>query len=99
MVAQAPASDDIFGGDAVLEESILRDSAGGFATNLTQIDAVIDIGHVGVNNAENKGLVKNIAINDTNTGQIANNAVNDNSGITTVFNNPETALFFKYGSG
>jgi len=98
VVAQAPTSDDIFGGDAVLQESVLRDSTGTFAGSpieLTQIDAVIDVGNVGANTADNRGLVKDIAITDTTTGQIANNAVNDNNGITTVFNNTGNGVVFQ----
>ena len=95
MIAQAPASDDIFGGDAVLEESVLRDSAGGTGFDFTQINTTVDIGNVGSNNADNRGLVKNNTVNNTNTGQIANNAVNDNGGITTVFNNTGNGVVFQ----
>lgn len=86
----ATADDDIFSSDSVLSDGILQDSAGGMGQ-----DFDIDIGGIASNIADNDGSVRNVEIVDSETGQIANNAVSNNSGITTIFNNTGNGVVFQ----
>ncbi|WP_411820106.1 hypothetical protein ABFZ85_01150 [Hyphococcus formosus] len=67
-------------GVAALDDGAMSVASGGSAT-------AIDIANLGANAAENMGTVDNINVSNTNNGEIANNVVSDNGGITTVFNN------------
>lgn len=81
-------NDDIFGGDLILSEAMMRDAAGG-------TEVAVDITDLGVNIADNRGLVRDVEINDTVNGQIANNVAQNNSGITTIFNNTGNGVVFQ----
>ena len=88
-IAQAAdPSADIFAGDDVLSEKMMKDAAGGTSV-------AVDISNIGVNVADQRGLVKDLNLQNTSNGQIANNAVNNNSGITTVFNNTGNGVVFQ----
>lgn len=77
----APLADtDLFGELAIMNESAMSNASGGIAT-------AVDIANLGINIAKNDGDVSDVHTNNTQTGQIANNVITDNSGITTVFNN------------
>lgn len=79
---------DVFSGLAVLDEGQMSRASGGS-------DTAIDIGNFGANIALNEGSVSEVETVNTNTGQIANNVVSDNSGITTVFNNTGNGVVFQ----
>lgn len=83
----AIVADDVFGGLAALDETVMRNAAGG-------ANVAVDIGVIAANIGENNGDVKNTYTNG-NTGQIANNSVNGNGGITTVFNNTGNGVVFQ----
>ncbi len=52
----------------------------------------VDIANLGVNIAENNGSVSGVSTTNSNSGDVSNNIVSDNSGITTVFNNSGTGV-------
>lgn len=83
--AAAPASaakgDEAFAGLVAMDETAMSAASGGAKTT------VIDIGGIGVNNAENNGLVANIDAGGATTGVVDNLTVSGNGGITTVFVN------------
>lgn len=87
-VLSSADSGDIFSDLALMDESAMRDASGGAAT-------AIDIGSMGVNFADNKGQVQDNHVNNSDTGQIAHNAVTGNGGITTVFNNTGNGVVFQ----
>ncbi|MEL7485828.1 MAG: hypothetical protein AAGJ87_01285 [Pseudomonadota bacterium] len=88
VLVAAATADDVFHGDAVLSEQMMRDAAGGQ-------DVAVDISDLGVNIADQDGLVRNVDVNDTVNGQIANNTAENNSGITTIFNNTGNGVVFQ----
>ena len=79
---------DIFSGIAVLDEQTMSSASGG-------ADTAVDIGDFGLNIADNDGSVDNVTVTDSETGQIANNMVSGNGGITTVFNNTGNGVIFQ----
>ena len=79
---------DLFGSFAPMDETAMSRASGG-------ADTAIDIGNLGVNLADNDGSVENINVNDSDTGDIANNSVSGNEGITTVFNNTGNGVIFQ----
>jgi len=85
---QVEEDGDLFVGAVTLTEKMMRDAAGGTSV-------AVDITDLGVNVSDSRGLVRDIEINDTANGEIANNAVHDNSGITTVFNNTGNGVVFQ----
>lgn len=85
--AAVAVTGDVFGGLAALDETVMRNAAGGASV-------AVDIGVIAANIGENNGEVKNTYTNG-NTGQIANNSVNGNGGITTVFNNTGNGVVFQ----
>ncbi|MEO1252777.1 MAG: hypothetical protein AAFW81_10575 [Pseudomonadota bacterium] len=72
--------DDIFSGLLALDEQMMSAASGGSET-------AIDIGNYGSNYAYSEGVVTDVDTVNSDTGNIANNVVSDNSGITTIFNN------------
>ncbi len=76
----AESQSDIFGGLASLDETSMASASGGFQT-------AIDISNLGANVGENTGSVEGVTTTNSNNGQIAQNVISDNGGITTVFNN------------
>lgn len=87
-VLSSAESGDIFSDLALMDENAMRDASGGAAT-------AIDIGSMGVNFADNKGQVQDNHVTNSDTGQIAHNAVTGNGGITTVFNNTGNGVVFQ----
>ena len=87
---QEPAivSADAFGGLATLDETAMSKASGG-------ADTAIDVGQIGINLAENKGVVTDISLNNSTTGDASGNLVNDNHGITTVFFNTGNGVVFQ----
>lgn len=67
-------------GVSALDDTTMSNTSGGTHT-------AIDIGYLGVNVAENDGQVNNVNVSNTVNGDIRDNIVSDNGGITTVFNN------------
>ena len=80
--------DDIFGGLVPMNTGAMSASSGG-------ADTAINIQDIGINMAENTGSVSDVNTTNTETGQIANNVVSDNRGITTVFNNTGNGVIFQ----
>ncbi|WDI31496.1 hypothetical protein PUV54_16210 [Hyphococcus flavus] len=80
MSAPAELQTDIFGDLASLDETAMASASGGSQT-------AIDIANLGANVGENTGTVEGVTTNNSTNGQIANNMISDNGGITTVFNN------------
>lgn len=79
---------DIFSGFSALDEQTMSSASGG-------ADTAVDIGDFGLNIADNDGSVENVNVTDSETGQIANNMVSGNGGITTVFNNTGNGVVFQ----
>lgn len=86
-ISVAGEAGDAFGDLAAMDDGAMRDAAGG-------ADVAVDISNLGVNIAENNGSVDRTNV-DGETGQIANNSVNGNGGITTVFNNTGNGVVFQ----
>ncbi len=86
----APQSEtsELFDGLAMMDENAMVSASGGQ-------DTAVDIANLGVNLADNNGSVEDVNVENAPTGQIANNAVNGNSGITTVFNNTNNGVVFQ----
>ena len=79
---------DIFSDFSALDEQTMSAASGG-------ADTAVDIGDFGLNIADNDGSVDNVNVTDSETGQIANNVVSGNGGITTVFNNTGNGVVFQ----
>ena len=79
-LASAAGELEIFDAIPSLDDVAMSAASGGTHT-------AIDISSLGVNSAENSGQVSDVNVNNTTNGQISNNMVSDNGGITTVFNN------------
>ncbi len=88
MIQLADESADLFSSFAAMDETSMSRASGG-------ADTAIDIGNLGVNLADNDGAVENINVNGSDTGDIANNTVAGNEGITTVFNNTGNGVIFQ----
>lgn len=84
------ATSDIFAGDFVLDESAMREAAGGTGTDFTQT-----IGDIGVNIADNTGNLSDVNAEGANTGAITNLSVDNNSGVTAVLNNTGNGVIFQ----
>lgn len=81
------ALEDPFSALSVIDEVAMSRSSGGAST-------AINIGDVGANFAENVGKVENTTSNGNN-GQISDNIVADNHGITTTFFNSGNGVVFQ----
>jgi hypothetical protein len=79
---------DLFDEMPLLDEGAMRDASGG-------AQSAVDITNLGMNFANSGGSVSNNQVNNTQTGQIANNAIDNNRGITTVFNNTGNGVVFQ----
>lgn len=88
-IASEPSGEaDLFGDLTAMDENAMGDASGG-------ADTAIDIGVIGINLAENEGVVRNVDADNSTTGQIANNYVANNAGITTVYNNTGNGVIFQ----
>lgn len=87
---QAPetAQPDIFSTLTVMDEGAMSDASGG-------ADTAVDIEKIALNLAKNDGSVSNTTVTNSDTGQIADNIVSGNGGITTVFNNTGNGVSFQ----
>ncbi|MEL7489946.1 MAG: hypothetical protein AAGJ73_04435 [Pseudomonadota bacterium] len=88
MAPPAHEAADIFSGEAKLDERMMRDAAGGS-------NVAFDITDLGVNINDTQGDVTNVEVNNSVNGQIANNVAENNSGITTIFNNTGNGVVFQ----
>jgi hypothetical protein len=79
---------DVFGGLSALDQSTMSGFSGGEST-------AIDIGALGVNIADNTGVVDNTTTTNSINGAITGNTIGDNNGITTVFNNTGNGVIFQ----
>lgn len=79
---------DVFGGFAPMDELAMSEASGGNNT-------AVDIGDFDLNVADNDGSVDNVNVNNSDTGQITDNVVSGNGGITTVFNNTGNGVVFQ----
>lgn len=85
---------DVFDELASLADvSALDDAA--MATASGGADTAINIDSLGVNMAENTGSVSGVNVSNSTSGDVSNNVVSDNSGITTVFNNSGTGVLMQ----
>lgn len=73
--------------EAPMSDSEMSDAAGGE-------DTAIDISQLGINMSTTNGVVTGVSVSG-GTGQIENNVVNGNSGITAVFNNTGNGVIFQ----
>ena len=82
LIAEAPAGEalDLFSDLSSLDETSMQNASGGS-------DTAVDIGFVGVNASETKGGVNDTTVTNSQTGEIANNAITGNDGITFQVNN------------
>lgn len=78
----APASDamDVFGDLAVMTETDMQSASGGAQT-------AVDIGLVGLNASESNGFIDDNSVSESQTGEVANNMISGNEGITFQVNN------------
>lgn len=73
---------DAFGELAPMDATAMSQASGGSGIN---IDVGID--DIAMNESSSGARVQEVTNQNTTNGQIANNAIDSNSGITTVFNN------------
>lgn len=81
--------DSVFGGLASLNDAAMASASGG-----NQYTA-FDIGNVNANVGENSASVENVTTTNSTNGNIADNIISDNGGITTVFNNTGNGVSFQ----
>lgn len=86
--AQISEASDIFGAFSPMDELAMSKASGGSNT-------AVDIGDFDLNIADNDGAVDNVNVNNSDTGQITDNVVSGNGGITTVFNNTGNGVVFQ----
>ncbi len=86
--ASATAQTDIFSTLMVMDESAMSDASGG-------ADTAVDIERIALNIAKNDGSVSDTSVINSDTGQITDNVVSGNGGITTVFNNTGNGVSFQ----
>jgi hypothetical protein len=81
-LSAAPAGEafDLFSDLSLLDESALKDASGG-------ADTAIDIGMIGVNASEIDGDVDNNNVSNSTTGDVMDNVISGNDGITFQVNN------------
>ncbi len=79
---------DPFSAEAPMSETAMSEASGGEV-------AAIDISQLGLNISTSNGTVTDVSVDNSDTGAIANNAVNGNSGITAVFNNTGNGVIFQ----
>mgnify|MGYP000740101140 CR=1 FL=1 len=84
----AAVEGDIFGEFAPLNATAMSAASGGS-------DTAIDINDIAVNIADSDGSISGVTTTNSDTGDIANNIVSDNRGITTVFNNTGNGVIFQ----
>lgn len=85
---------DIFDELASLSDvSALDDAA--MSTASGGADTAINIDNLGVNMAENNGSVSDVNVSNSTSGDVTDNIVTDNSGITTVFNNSGSGVLMQ----
>lgn len=82
------APTDPFATERPMSEAAMKAAAGGEA-------AAVDISQLGINTATSGGVITGVTVDSSDTGGIANNAVNGNSGITAVFNNTGNGVIFQ----
>ncbi|MEM9705591.1 MAG: hypothetical protein AAF850_05880 [Pseudomonadota bacterium] len=86
--AEAPqTTEDLFAEAATMDDDALREAAGG-------TDVSFDIADVGINLSQNRAGISDITV-DGETGRIAGNSVDGNSGITTILNNTGNGVVFQ----
>lgn len=81
-LAAAPAADafDLFGELSLMDESAMKNASGG-------ADTAVDIGLIGLNASEANGQIDETTVNNSQTGDIAQNVISGNDGITFQVNN------------
>lgn len=79
---------DIFGGLASLDEGAMSSASGGTYT-------AVDISNLGANYGENSADGNTVVTSNTNNGQITDNIITDNGGITFVNNSTGNGNFFQ----
>ncbi|WP_425409202.1 hypothetical protein [Hyphococcus sp.] len=86
--AQFIEEDSVFGGLASLDERAMSSASGGTST-------AIDINNLNANVGENSATVNGVTTTNSTNGDIADNVISDNGGITTVFNNTGNGVNFQ----
>jgi len=79
---------DIFGGLTSLDKNAMSTASGGSYT-------AVDISNLGANYGENDADVNGVTVANSTNGNIADNIISDNGGITTVFNNTGNGVSFQ----
>ena len=80
---------ELFGDLEPMNEHVLGQERGG-------IDSVdISIGDIAVNAAENDSIIQDTSVNNTQTGEIANNNIQDVDGISSVMFNTGNNVSFQ----
>lgn len=81
-LSAAPADEafDLFSDLSLLDENAMKDASGG-------ADTAVDIGVIGVNAAEIDGDVRNNKVSNSTTGDVMDNVISGNDGITFQVNN------------
>ena len=80
---------ELFGDLEPMTESVLGKERGG----INSVD--IAIGNVAVNAAENDSIIQDTSVNNTQTGEIANNNIQDVDGISSVMFNTGNNVSFQ----
>jgi len=80
---------ELFGDLEPMTENVLGDERGG----INSLD--ISIGDVAVNAAENDSVIQDTSVNNTQTGEIANNNIQDVDGISSVMFNTGNNVSFQ----
>lgn len=82
LIDEMPAGDalDVFGGLTSMDDATMAGASGG-------ADTAVDIGLVGLNASETNGLAKETHVSNSQNGQVANNVISGNDGISFQVNN------------
>ena len=80
---------ELFGDLEPMNENVLGEERGG----INSLD--ISIGDVAVNAAENDSVIQDTSVNNTQTGEIANNNIQDVDGISSVMFNTGNNVSFQ----
>ena len=88
--AEGAGAPDLFSSEITLSEQQMRDAAGGTGT---AFDILID--DLGINIVDNTGIVTDVDANGAITGQITDNNINGNSGVTSILFNTGNGVLFQ----
>ncbi|MEO0398074.1 MAG: hypothetical protein AAF224_01480 [Pseudomonadota bacterium] len=77
---------DVFGEMAPMNTTAMSAASGGTNTAI-DIDTNVNIDDIAMNDSTSQGIVRDVSNENTVNGQITDNSITANTGITTIFNN------------